>query len=114
MLQSAFSNGLAFDPFSLQQDGLPASEVDVGRREVAQALMIAIMIVVLDEASDVGFEIAGQIVVFKQDAVLQGLMPALDLALGLRDDAARRAGGSCPDRRAIQRDRRRRSSTRCR
>ena len=49
-----------------------------------QALVIAPVIVVIDEAIDVGFEIAGQVVVLKQDAVLQGLMPALDLALGLR------------------------------
>ena len=38
----------------------------------------------LDEVTDVGFEIAWQVVVFQQDAVLQGLLPALDLALGLR------------------------------
>ena len=41
------------------------------------------MIVVLDESADVGFKLAGQIVVHQQDAVSQGLMPALDLALGL-------------------------------
>ena len=46
--------------------------------------MIADVIVVLDEGADLPFEIAGQIVVFEQDAVLQGLVPALDLALGLR------------------------------
>jgi len=38
---------------------------------------------VLDEGLDVGFEVAGQEVVFQQDAVFQGLVPALDLALGL-------------------------------
>ena len=31
-----------------------------------------------------GFEIAGQVVVFEQDAVLERLMPAFDLALCLR------------------------------
>ena len=36
-----------------------------------------------DEAIDLRFEIAGQIVVLEQDAVLQRLVPALDLALGL-------------------------------
>ena len=41
------------------------------------------MIIVLDERLDLGFEVAGQEVVFQQDAVLQGLVPALDLALGL-------------------------------
>ena len=45
--------------------------------------MVAPMIVVLDEGGDLGFEIARQEVVFEQDAVLQRLVPALDLALRL-------------------------------
>ena len=39
---------------------------------------------VLDEGRDVSLEIAGQIVILEQDAVLECLVPALDLALGLR------------------------------
>ena len=50
MLQSSVFDGLSFDPFALKQDGLAASEVDVGGREVLQALVIAAVIVVLDEA----------------------------------------------------------------
>ena len=46
--------------------------------------MVALMVVMIDEGFDLGFEIAGQEVVFQQDAVLEGLVPALDLALGLR------------------------------
>jgi hypothetical protein len=42
------------------------------------------VIVVLDEGPYLGFEITLQIVVLQQDAVLQGLTPALDLSLGLR------------------------------
>ena len=37
----------------------------------------------IDKGLDLGFEIAGQEVVFQQDAVLQSLMPPLDLALSL-------------------------------
>ena len=37
----------------------------------------------LDERFDLGFKVTGQEVVLQQDAVLQGLVPALDLALGL-------------------------------
>ena len=59
MLQAAVLDGLSFDPFSHVQNGLSSSEVDVGGREVFQALVIAGMIVVLDEVTDVGFEIAG-------------------------------------------------------
>ena len=57
-------------------------EVDVGGREVVQALVIALMIVVIDEAFDVHFEIAGQIIV-EQEGVLERLVPTLDLALRL-------------------------------
>jgi hypothetical protein len=39
---------------------------------------------VIHEGGDRGLEMAGQEVVLQQDAVLQGLVPALDLALGLR------------------------------
>ena len=59
VVRSSQFDGLSFDPFALKQDGLTASEVDVGRRQVPQALMVASMIVVIDEAIDVRFEIAG-------------------------------------------------------
>ncbi len=84
MLQAPLFDGLSLDPFSLQQDGLAASEVDVSGREIVEALVIAHVVVALDEGLDLGFEIARQEVVLQQDAVLQRLVPALDLALGLR------------------------------
>jgi hypothetical protein len=65
------------------------TEVDVGRRQVLRAFAVASVIVVLGEARDLGFEIAGQVIVLKQDTVLERLVPALDLTLGLR--MARRA-----------------------
>ena len=45
--------------------------------------MVAVAIVVVDEGGDGGLELVRQEVVLEQDAVLQGLVPALDLALGL-------------------------------
>ena len=41
MQQAPLFDGLSLDPFSLQQDGLAASEVDVGGREIVEALVIA-------------------------------------------------------------------------
>ena len=70
MLQATILDSDSFDPFSLQQNGLSSAEVDVSRREIVQALVIAAMIVVIDEGVDPGFQVAGQIVVFQQDAVL--------------------------------------------
>ena len=83
----AASNGLrlsGLDPFAFEEDGLSASEVDVGRGKIVEALVIAGMVVVRHEGGDLAFEIAGKVVVLKQDAVLERLMPALDLALSLR------------------------------
>ena len=82
MLQATVCECLALDPFAFEEDGLGAPEVDVGRSEIVEALVIASMVVVLDEGRDLTFEIAGQVIVLEQDAVLERLMPALDLALG--------------------------------
>ena len=84
MLQAPHFDGPSLDPFSLQQDGLAAPEVDVGGCEIVEALVIAAMIVSLDKGSDLGIEIAWEKVVLQQDAILERLVPALDLALGLR------------------------------
>ena len=43
-----------------------SAEVHIGGGYVFRALVVAAVIVVLDEASDVGFEISGQAVVFEQ------------------------------------------------
>ena len=55
----------------------PTRVARLGGLEVAIEEQIRILI-------GLGFEVAGKIVVLQQDPVFQGLMPALDLALGLR------------------------------
>ncbi len=89
MLQAPGFDGLSFDLLPFHQDDPAASECDVGWCEVVEALVVALVIVVRDEGLDPGFEITRQVIVLEQDAVLQGLMPALDLALGLRMVGAR-------------------------
>lgn len=59
VLQASGSDGVAFDPFSFQQDGLTMPEVDVGRGQVANALVVPEMIVVGDEVADLLLEITG-------------------------------------------------------
>jgi hypothetical protein len=56
VLQATACDGLSFDPFSFCQDGGPASEVDVGRGKIVDALVVAAVIVVGDEGVDLGFE----------------------------------------------------------
>src|SRR5687767_3301656 len=91
MVQAAAGQRLSFDPLPLEQDRLPATEVDVGRSKIAQALVGTGVVVVLDKGTDLRLERARQVVVLKQDAVLERLVPALDLALRLR------MAGSSPD-----------------
>ena len=58
MLQATVCDCLALDPFAFEEDGLGSSEVDVGRREIAQALVIAGMVVLRHEGRDLAFEVA--------------------------------------------------------
>lgn len=46
--------------------------------------MIAPVIVGIDEGGDLGLKIAEKVIVLEQDAVLERLLPTLDLALRLR------------------------------
>jgi len=69
MVQSASFDCAFLDPLSPFDDRCRATEVGVGRCDVAKGLLIAFVIVVLDEGADLDFEIARQIVVFEQDAV---------------------------------------------
>ena len=83
MKQAALYDCFAFDPFPFQHDDVAAPEVDIGWGEIADALVVATVVVMIDEAGNLPLEIARQKVVFEQDAVLQRLVSALDFALGL-------------------------------
>ena len=82
--QASFHEGLALDAVPLDQDPFAASEVDVSGRDVAQAFMGSGMVVVFNEGFDPRLQLAGQVGVFEQDAILERLVSALDLALRLR------------------------------
>ena len=84
MKQAPLVDGLSLDALSFFEDVPASAKVDVGWSQIIDALVIALGVVVLDEAIDLGLQGARQIIVFQQNAVLQGLMPPLDLALGLR------------------------------
>ena len=65
----------------MQQDCFAAPEVDVGGCEIAEALVVAVVIAVTDEVSNLRSQVTWQIVVFEQDAVFKRLLPALDPSL---------------------------------
>ena len=57
VMQAPGFDCLPFDPFASFQNGFVTSEVDVRGCDVVDALVIALMIVVVDEGFDLGFEI---------------------------------------------------------
>jgi len=95
VVQSAVLDVLVFDASPLSQDGFTATEVDVSWGEVADALVVAMVVVVLDEGGNGGFKFPFEDVGFELDAVLQGLVPALDFALCLGMHPPRRERVSC-------------------
>ena len=42
MQQASVCDGLTFDPFAFDKDGLAASEVDVSRGQIAEALVMVL------------------------------------------------------------------------
>ncbi len=84
MVQAAVLDGLFLDLFSPFDDGRATPKVGVSGCDVVNALMVTLVVVMIDEVTDLVFEIARQVVVLQQDPVLQGLVPTFDLALGLR------------------------------
>jgi hypothetical protein len=61
VLQAPIFDSLSFDPFALLDDGFCPAEVGVGGRDVVQALVIALMVVMLDERFDLLFKVAGNV-----------------------------------------------------
>ncbi len=72
MKQAPRFDSLPFDPFSLFQNDLATPEVDIGRGELLQTLVVASVVVVIDECIDLLSEITGQVVVFQQAGGTQG------------------------------------------
>jgi hypothetical protein len=60
VLQASGSDSAVFDPFSFQQDGLAAPQVDVSRYEVGDALCVSLVFIVGEEVRDPLFEMAGE------------------------------------------------------
>jgi hypothetical protein len=57
IVQPTLRDGPFLDPFSFCQNSLPTPEVDIGWRQVFQALMVPLVVVVIDERLDLLFKI---------------------------------------------------------
>jgi len=60
VMQASRFECLSFDPFALFQNGFVTPEIDVGRCDVVDALVIPLMIIVIDEGFDLNFEVTRQ------------------------------------------------------
>jgi hypothetical protein len=69
MLQATVCDRVALDAVSFCENRLGPAEVDVSRGQIVDALMIADMIVMLDEGADLPLEIARQIVACPYEVV---------------------------------------------
>ncbi len=65
VLQSSVCDGGPLDAVSFGEDHLGFSKIDACGREVVDALVIADVVVMLDEGIDLPFEIAGQVIVLE-------------------------------------------------
>lgn len=74
---AALLDGPGFDLLTSSQAGLGPVEVDIGRGQVAEVLVVVAVVAVVDETVDRLFERSGQVGCLRQDPVLEGLMPAL-------------------------------------
>ena len=50
---------LFFDLFPFSENGLVAAEVDVGWRDIVEALVLALDVIVVNEGPDMAFKIPG-------------------------------------------------------
>jgi hypothetical protein len=69
-MQASRFDGISFDPFSLIKDSFIAPEVDVSGRDVVEALMVTLVVVMIDQGFNLGLKITWQEVVFQQDTVV--------------------------------------------
>ena len=59
MLQAALSDRRFLDLFPFSENGFIAAKIDVGGCDVVQALVVSLVVVVFDEATDLTFQVAG-------------------------------------------------------
>ena len=82
-MEAALTDCQCLDLSSLPQNGFVAPKVDVGERDVVQALVVALVIAILDDDPDLAFEIAWEVMVFQQQTVFHRLVPTFDFSLSL-------------------------------
>ena len=113
MVQAAVLGGQFFDPFSLFDDGGVASKVGVGWSYVADALVVALVVVVIDEGADL-FSRSPVDNNFQAGSGSSAFDASARSCPGFAGDTVRPERDPYRGPRAIQPDRRRYRTSRCR
>ena len=79
VLQASILNGLLLDILSLFQDLVSSAEVDIRRCEIAEALVVSAIVIMVDKCADLSVQVFRKEVIFEQDPVFQPLVSALVL-----------------------------------
>lgn len=91
MLSASLLDDAPLDVVASFEDARATLEVHISGCQIVQAFVITAVIVMVEQAGDGTFEVAGQVIVFEQDTALQREVPALDLSLRQRKRIRRRA-----------------------
>ncbi len=63
VMRAPMFNRFSFDPLAVFDAGRCYAEASIRRRHVFQALVIALVVLVLDEHLDLGFKVPGEIII---------------------------------------------------
>lgn len=83
MFQAAFLDCQFFDLSPFCDDVLISPQVNIRRGDVSKALVISLVVVIIDEGSDLLLKLARHVIIFQQHTVFHGLVPAFDFTLRL-------------------------------
>ncbi len=92
MQQAAVLDGCSFDRFAPFQDGGPASEIDAGWGQIANALVVATLVVVVDEGAALALESPAQARSYDAEILFRRILLAYPAAV--RPSAPARTTGS--------------------
>ena len=72
----------SFNLCTTVENGIGATQEHIGRGDIAEGFMVAVVVVMVDEGGHGPFQVPWKVVMLKADEVFEGTMVALNLALG--------------------------------
>jgi hypothetical protein len=83
-MQTSLLQGLFLDLVSFCEHLLGSAKVNIRGSEIVQGLMVALVVVIIHESSDLGFQMYGQKIILQVHDIFHRTVVAFNLALGHR------------------------------